>query len=512
MTPRLNRNDLAVLVAMSLGLTLYHLLTSAFSAYGYFIDEFYYIACAKHLAAGYVDHPPLSPLLLAATRSLLGDSLPALRVLPALASGGLVFMTGYVAAQFGGGRGAIVLAALAASVMPVYLLMGSFYSMNAFEPLIWMLLVSLVITTIREDRSKLWVAVGVTAGLGLEMKHTVALYLVALLIGIAATTARRSLWSRWCLWGLAACAVLVLPNVAWQMANGFPSLAFYREAALNKNIATSPLAVVTTQILFANPLALPLWLAGLAWLLFAGAGRPHRFLAIAYLALLSAMMAAGASRPDRIGAIYAPLFAAGAVATASIASVPLRRLSLALAVVLLVAGGVVFVPVFTPLYPPVVLKPYLRFIGLSFDIEPQKRSEPVPQWLADRLGWEELAADVSAVYRSLPPQERLRTVIVSTNYGEAGALELFGPRYGLPPVFATHNSYHSWGPPPESAQTYICVFVEPDDLRRVFNRVEEARIHTCGDCTRPQRRIVIYVAREPRMSISRSWPRFKNYG
>jgi 4-amino-4-deoxy-L-arabinose transferase-like glycosyltransferase len=441
---RPGRTDLLILAGLSISLLLYHLLTSALSAYGYFIDEFYYVACSKRLAFGYVDHPPLSILMLALSRRLLGDSLVAIRFLPALGVAATAFMTGLIARRLGGFRRAVIIAALAAIVMPVFLLMGSFYSMNAFEPLIWTAILYLVIRLTQENDARYWLAIGLLMGVGLELKHTIVLYGIALLLGMLLTDARRLVWNRWFCWGMLAWVLILAPNLVWQYLHGFPSLEFYRNATLNKNIPTGPWRVIVLQILFANPFAFPLWGAGLAYLIFSPEGRRYRFLAWAYLLLLLVMVVGGSSRPDRIGAMYTALFAAGAVAIERLARPSVRRLAVATTVVLLAVGGAVLAPVFTPLLPPSVLARYLFALGLPLDLEIGKTNEPVPQWLADRLGWHELASDVARVFRGLPVEEQRSAVIVSTNYGEAGALELFGPEFGLPPVFASHNSYHSW--------------------------------------------------------------------
>jgi hypothetical protein len=310
--------------------------------------------------------------------------------------------------------------------------------------------------------------------------------------------------------GVLACLVLLLPNLLWQLLHDFPSLELYRSSAGSKNIARLPWQVLLDQVVFANPLALPLWLAGLGYFAVAEDGR-YRFLAWAHLLLLLVMMLAGSSRPDRIGALYAVLFAGGAVAFDRIRGPALRRYATASMAGLLIVGGIVFTPVFTPLLPPPMLRGYLSALGLRFDIERGKMNEPLPQWLADRLGWRELAATVGEVYWALTPAEQRNAVILSTNYGEAGALELYGPELGLPPVVATHNSFHTWGPPSDSISTYIAVFVEREDLEARFDSVVEAAVATCPDCTRPQRRIPIYVARGPRFSVTREWPGWKEY-
>lgn len=508
---RFVRNDLLILFGFSLSVFLYDMLTSALSSYGYFIDEFYYIACSKRLAFGYIDHPPLSIVLLALNRWILGDSIPAVRFLPALATAATVFMTGLMARRLGGTRVSMMIAALAAMAVPVYMLMGSFYSMNAFEPLLWSIILYLMITLVQEGNPKYFLAIGLLMGVGLELKHTMVLYAIALMIGILLTNTRRLMWNRWLLWGMLGCFLLTVPNLVWQYISGFPSLEFYRNAMINKNISIGPLKVILDQVLFVNPFALPLWVFGLVYCFFFEEGKKYRFFGWAYLLLLAMMVLSGSSRPDRITAMYTVLVAAGGVAVGKIKRSSMQRSVVVLMVVMLVVGTVVSAPIFTPLLPPPVLKQYLSALGLSFDIEIGKKNEPVPQWLADRLGWRELAADVARVYHALPEAEQRNAIIVSTNYGEAGALELYGPEFGLPGVFATHNSYYLWGPPSDSVKTYIGVFLERRDLESKFETVIEAGVHTCEDCTRPQRRIPIYIARGPRFSVTAEWPKFKIY-
>ena len=507
----LSRNELLLLLGLSFGLFLYQVLTAAFSPYGYFIDELYYIACSKRLAFGYVDQPPLAVFLLALSRAVLGESVTALRVLPALAVSANVFLTGLMARRLGGDRMAMVLAAVAAILAPDYLLMGSFFSVNAFELVIWTAVAYLAIKMVQENDPRWWLAIGLLLGLGLETKHTIVLYGVALLVGMAFTGARRLLATKWFLAGILTSGLLLLPNLVWQYLKGFPSLEFYRNAMLNKNIPTGPLDVVFGQVLFANPFALPLWIAGLVYLLFVTGGRRYRFLGLAYLVLLLIMILGGSSRPDRIAAMYTVLFAAGAVFLENVGRVRARRYAAITVLILMTAGGLVFVPAFSPVLPPAPLGRYLSAIGFSFSVEIGKTDEAIPQWIADRLSWPELVSDVAAVYRSLPREEQRDAILISSSYGEAGALELYGPKFGLPAVFATHNSYHDWGPPSDSVKTYIIVFADREGLERQFDSIVEAAVHTCEHCTRPQRRIPIYVARGPRFSAKAAWPTFKEY-
>jgi len=507
----LPRNELLLLLGLSLVIFLYQVLTAAFSPYGYFIDELYYLACSKRLAFGYVDHPPLAVWLLAISRVVLGESVTALRVFPALAISGTVFITGLTARRLGGGLMAILLACVATVLAPDYLLMGSFFSVNAFEILVWTGILYLVIRMVQEDNPRWWLAIGILLGLGLETKHTMLVYAVALLLGMVFTRARRLLFTKWFVAGMLIGFLLVLPNLVWQYSKGFPSLEFYRNAMSGKNIPSGSVDILAAQILIANRFALPLWIAGLFYFLFLPGGRKYRFLGLAYLVLLLAMLLSGSSRPDRIAAMYTVLFAAGGVWFGNLPQRQALRYAALLLLIVLTAGGLVYVPAFSPILPPPLLHRYLSAIGFSLDLEIGKTNELLPQWIADRLSWRELAQDVATVYRGLPPEEQRNAVLVSTSYGEAGALELYGPDFALPPVFGTHNSYHDWGPPSDSVKTYIVVFADREPLNRQFDTVVEAAVHTCEYCTRPQREIPIYIARGPRFSAKAAWPTFKKY-
>jgi hypothetical protein len=179
--------------------------------------------------------------------------------------------------------------------------------------------------------------------------------------------------------------------------------------------------------------------------------------------------------------------------------------------VLLLAGAVILSPIFCPLMTPGRLKQHIAMLGIKIEIEEGKRGEPVPQWLADRIGWEEMAAEVSKVYHNLPEEERQNCIIVTDDYGPAGAMEIYAEKYDLPPVYGTHNSFHSWGPPSDSVKTYIGVSIDADGARELFESMEEAALYRCPDCTRPQREVPIYVMRNPVVSVEQMWPEFKEY-
>lgn len=486
------------------------MLSSMVKPYGFFTDELYFIACSKRLYWGFVDQPPLSIALLTFITNLFGYGILIVRILPALSTAATVFVAGMITKRLGGSTMSIIIAELAIMVVPVFQIFGSFYSMNAYEPLVWALIMFFVVKMVQEDNTVYWLHIGVLMGIGLEMKHTIVLYGIALLFGMLLTSKRKLLFNKWAIWGGIACFILILPNLVWQYANDFPSLELYRNSFLYKNIDKPYLQVFIEQVIFINPATFLLWFTGLVYLL-TPAGKNFRFLFFAYILLLLIMMAGHSSRPDRIASIYILLIVFGVIAIDKIRKASGKLFAQISITILLLISGVILTPIFCPVLPPAKLKPYIASLGLSFNLEEGKKNEPVPQWLADRIGWEQLAEDVLKVYQSLPEKERENSVIVSSNYGEAGALELYGPKYGLPKVYATHNSFHSWGPPPDWVKTFIGVYIDVENVKDKFDSIEVAAVYHCAECTKPQQEIPIYILRGPKFSIQKEWNNFKMY-
>ncbi len=493
------------------------LLTLLARDYGYFIDEFYYIACAKRLAFGYVDHPPLAPWLLAADRVVFGDSLLAIRWPAYLAMSATVWVTCALVGKFGGGRFATVLAALTVGLSPVFLAMSSFYSMNAFEPLLWGAIVLTLVTIVQTGRVQLWLGVGFLVGLAFMNKHTVVVYLAALAVGMLATRARQVLFNRWMWAGVALAAVMAAPNIAWQFANGWPSLEFYRNAHLLKNVPATPVASLTMQVLVMNPVAAPVWLAGLVVLLLNREARPLRFLGVTFLVLLTLHVASQTSRPDRTSAAYPALLAAGAVAieralrpVATRRSFAVRAAGVALPLAV-VASALAVLPSVIPLLPPAATATYARALGATIQAERGKTS-PLPQLIADRTGWESFVDDVERVYRSLPPEDQARVLFYAPSYGQAGALELFGPARGLPDrVIGSQNTYWHWSVGRTNTEVLIAVDPDPRVLRQLFAEVWEAGRSRCHYCMSWRDDNPIYVARRSIAPVDAVWPRARHY-
>lgn len=462
--------------------------------YGWFIDELYYVSCARRPALGYVDHPPLSIWLLDLLTLRGAESLLVLRLTAALFGSACAVLAGWLAARLGGGRFGQILATLGVLAMPGGHAIFGFYSMNAIEVLLWGAGLAAAVLLLQTDDPRRWLGFGSIAGIGLLDKHTIALLGAALILAFALTRAgRRQLASRWLWIGGGLALLCVLPNLAWQVAHGWPSVDFY-VAQDSKNIPTGPLEVLAAQVLLTNPFALPIWAAGVIWLLRSPSLRP---LGLIWPLLVGFLIAMQLSRPDRIFGVYILLFAAGGVAIEAWLTSRVARVSLTLAVVL---AGAALAPIGIPILPADSMARYVAAIGVVPKIEAgEGKTSELPQWYADRFGWPEQVEVLERVVATLFAEERAHAVILAPSYGHAGAVEVLG--HDLPPVVSPHVSWALW-----SDQTLRELEVEvvvamdygPDELGRAFAEVEQVAVLRCELCPRWRRDMQVYVARHPR--------------
>jgi hypothetical protein len=478
--------------------------------YGWFIDELYYLACAQRLAWGYVDHPPLSIAVLSATNAVLGDAMWAVRLPAALAVAGAALCAALIARRLGGGAFAQVLAVHCVGCAPVALVIGSFYSMNAFELLFWPAAALVLLRLRGGEDARGWLAFGLLMGLALLNKHTSVVFLGAVGAALLLVPARAHLRTRWpWLAGLVAALVLA-PNLAWQHAHGWPSLEFYASAQAHKNLPTPPAKVLADQVLFAGPGALPVWLAGLVFLLRGRVPRDARPLGYAFLVLLGMMLVSGSSRPDRIGAFYPILFGAGGAAVEAWTARTGARWVRAAVVLLVLASGAFVAPLALPLLRPEQVAAYAQATGVLPKIERGKTS-PIPQWLADRTGWPEFVDDMAAAVGTLSPEERAGAILYAPSYGQAGALERLGPARSLPPVISNHNTYHLWSQGRTDSDVLVAAGAREQELRQLYRDVRTVRIHHCTYCMSWRDGMPIYVARGARQPLSAWWPDLRKF-
>ena len=481
------------------------------SGYGLFVDELYFLACGEHLSWGYVDMPPLTALQAWTARALFGDSLLAIRLLPALAGTGLVLLTGALVRQLGGRRFAQVIAALAVLVAPFYLAIDSYLSMNSVEPLLWMGCALILIRMIKTDNTKLWLWFGLLAGVGLENKHTMAMFGFALVVGLLMTPERRLMASWWFLVGGAIAGMIFLPNLIWVIQHHFPHLEMLANIKRSgRNVGLSPAAFFGQQVLGMQPVALPLWICGLWSFLFSDRGRPYRALGLAYIVtLLTLLLTDG--RFYYLAPAYPMLLAGGAVSIEGWSTQPGWRWVRPTYMSLLAVTGGLTALIVLPLLPPETYIRYTRLIGISQPKFEHRQASALPQTLADRFGWPEMAAATAKVYDSLPADQRAKTAIFGQNYGEAGAIDFYGPRLGLPKAISGHANYWYWGPRAYSGEIMIVLGNRRDRLEQYFARVEER-----GSVGHPyamaSEHFTIYLCREPKgWKLDQIWPKMKNW-
>jgi hypothetical protein len=498
-----------VLVAYVAGATLLlHLLTA--TRYGIFRDELYYLACSEHLQWGYVDQPPFIALIAWFARHAFGTSLIGLRLLPAVAGAGLVILTGKLVREMGGGRIAQVLAALAVLFAPLYLILDHWLTMNAFEPLFWMGAAYSVVRAINTGNERYWLWLGVLVGLGLENKYSMAFFTLAVLVGVILTPERKFLKSRWVWLGALAAFAIFLPNLVWLVRHNFPFLELMHNIRqTHRDVVRGPIPFVADQGLIMGPVAFPLWVGGVVWLFFSREGRRYRVLGWTYLALL-VLFIVMKGKNYYLAPAYPMLLAAGAIGFERITSGRWKWAQPAYLLLIVTLGGLL-VPLSVPVLSPDAFIRYQKTIGVEPSKAENQDTGPLPQHFADEFGWEDMARKVAAVYNSLPPADRERTMIFANNYGEAGAIDFFGPKYGLPKSVCNHQSYWLWGPRNYDGSIVIVLGSSGEGDREHFQSVEEV-----GKVEHPYSRrdewFPILLCRGLTFNMQEEWPRMKKWG
>jgi hypothetical protein len=450
-------------VGVMLALCACKFLLHAFTSmrhYGYFRDELYYLDMARHLDWGYVDSAPLIAVY-AKLALLMGGSLWALRVIPALAGTALVALTILLARELGGDRYAQLLAGLCILLCPSELVMNNLLTMNAFEPLFWMGCILVIARIIRTGDSRLWLWFGLLAGLGLENKHSTLFFGFAVAVAVLLTPLRREFAKSW-IWIAGAIVIAIfLPNVIWQARHHFPTLEDLENVRREgKNVVLGPLAFVKEQVISMHPVLLLVWLPGLVWLLRERKWRP---LGLTFVVFFLTMELSHAKN-YYLFPIYPMLFAAGAVVIERWLE-PRAAWSRAAVVAILLLVTVPLIPMFAWMLPPERLLTFQNAIGFKPAKQEVHMQSLLMQPIADQFGWPQMVREVAAIYNSLPPSERADTGIWAGNYGEAGAINLFGPQYGLPTAYSRHQNHWYWGPPPTVYKNLIVIEWSLEDVK-----------------------------------------------
>jgi hypothetical protein len=487
------------------------------AGYGIFRDELYYLVCGRRLAFGYVDQPPLVAVQARLSEMLFGhDTMWSLRLISGIAGAAKVFLTGVLCWALGGGRRAAALAMLGVLAGGVYLGIDGYLSMNSFDPVFWMLcalaLIRIAVSDSHSEVRNWWIVFGVSAGLAFENKDSVAFFLVAMLIAVLLTPQRRVLASRW--FGVAVLLIVLvaLPNLLWQIHNHFPTLEWLRDVqASDKDVKLPPGPFLLAQVMTLTPFSVVLWGAGVVWLLFAKAGRSYRFLGVFYPIFLVMMMALHAKDYYLVPA-YPVFFAAGAVAWFAWARRVVWRNAVIGVYAVVVAGGlVVFFPLSVPVVRPERWDAFTEKIHFKPKDSENHAAILLPQFFADRFGWQELVEQVAGIYNALPPQERTVTGILASNYGQASAINILGARYGLPNAISGHQSYWIWGPEDYTGEEMIVIndasLEEMNAAYRSCAVVGERNL----PYTMPWEHGPIYLCHGRKTSYQANWKELKHY-
>jgi 4-amino-4-deoxy-L-arabinose transferase-like glycosyltransferase len=458
-------------------------LTTAFAGwYGWHRDELYYLASARHLALGYTDYPPLVPLLAAADQALFPGSLVALRLVAALAGAGVILMTGLMARDLGGGRRAQLLAGTAALLSPMLLGANVLFQTVSFDQLVWATLLAFVIRLLSSGGPRLWLGLGVVLGVGLETKYTVAGLALATTVGFLATRARRHFRTRWPWIGAAIAVLIFMPNLYWQTGHGWDSV---RYTLFHRGQTDGPIAYWLQQLLLVGPLLLPVVVGGALWLY-----RHPTFRALAFTAMaVELLFFIAGGKAYYPAPIYPVLYAAGAVWLETALQRPAWVRS---AVAANVALTVALLPIGLPVLPP--------------DVMARSGLWKVRRDFADMYGWPDLAQQVALAYGQVPPDRRRSTVILAGNYGEAGALDIYGPALGLPAVVSPHLSYFYWAPPDLAPQTVVAVGFDRKTLLSLFTDVTQVGVVSNSyDVRNEEYGMPIYICSGPRVPLHSAW-------
>jgi Dolichyl-phosphate-mannose-protein mannosyltransferase len=477
--------------------------------YGYFRDEFDYLICGRHLAWGYVDQPPLIPFLTRLGQWLLGDSLRAIRFLPALWISAVVVLTAMMARQFGGRRFALVLSAIGILVAPIYLSDGSLLTTNCLEPLLWTGCAYFAVEAIQTGNSRYWLWFGIVAGIGLEEKYSIAFFCFAVAVGLILTKERRVFTDKWLWMGVAAAFLIFLPNLLWNIHHHWPFLELMHNIrASGRDVHLSAVRYIAQQIVLLHPVLAPIWITGLLAMLFASNMKPYRSLGWSYLVTLTVFIVLN-GKHYYLAPIYPLLLASGAVTIEGAIERWHQRWLQPVIVVILVAAGAWIAPLVMPILS---IDEFIAYMDkLPIKVSPSEHSHTsamLPQYYADQFGWEEMVAVVNQAWLRVPSQDRTDCGIFAQNYGQAGAIDFLGSRYRLPPALSGHQTYFLWGPRSYSGNCLIVVGDKRARLEELYQQVEY--VGTSDNPYALERNVQVFLCRHARFgSLKKFWPQLK---
>jgi len=481
--------------------------------YGFFIDEFYYIACANHPALGYVDHPPLAPIILAIYQFIFGNSLYLIRIIPAMAGSVTIIIVGLITKELGGNKRAQIFAAFCIFASPVYAAIAGFYSMNVFEPLLSSLVFYFLILMIKENNPRRWITIGVLFGLALMNKHTAGIYIFLVIAILLMLPQRKLLFNKWFILCIIISGLIFLPNIIWQIVNDYPSLEFYRNISSDKNVPVSPLGFVMNQILFFSPFIFPFWITGAAYFLIQKDFRKFRLFGILFINIFLFFILTKTSRPDRLAFIYPIVIPAGVIFFENVITKFSLKWVYGIAYICLFLWFIVTAPLALPYLSYENSEKLTTFLGLNTEIEKGKKPK-IPQLLADRIGWKEKADMIAKVLQTIPESERSKVMIAGTNYGNSGAFEYYGKKYNFPAVVGSHNNYYLWSKDRLNGEILLQLGTKNKykELKNLFDVVDSTEAYFNNEyCSPHEQNLTVFICKNPKLRVREILERSKFY-
>ena len=499
---------LSVKLPALLAALVFILLVCFAGRYGYHSDELYFLACAQHLAWGYVDLPPLLPWLTWVVMHTLGTSLTAIHLYPGLAAAASVLLVARLAFELGGRQRAVITAALLTAISPIALAFGHLLTSDALNMPLWTAEVLLLVRIEKSANPRLWLVFGTIAGIALMHKYSLAFYLAALVLGMLLSPWRRWFLNRW-FWGGAAIAfAITLPNILWQAHRNFPFLQLQHNiSAAHRSVLLSPLQYVFAQALLVNIFSFAFVLAG-AVFFFTPPMKRFRALGWTFAAYMLLMFALHA-KDYIVTPVYPAMLAAGAVAAELwFAHAWSRRLALAY-VVAACALSALMLPSVDPVLSVDAFARYQQILPQRTEAEHNTHAA-VPDYYSSCFGWKERAEAVARYYNALPVEERQKTAIFGNFYGQAGAIDHFGPALGLPRAIGGHHSYWYWGSRGYTGESVIVLDADRDYLEQhcaSVTLVADPKV----EWARPDWERTIYHCRKFDRDLTSVWGDFRHF-
>jgi len=518
-------NGMLIVVGIAMAKLAFHCYFN--NQYDYFRDEFDYMACGNHPAWGYVDQPPLIPFLIHVWRAIGGDSLRSIRFIPALASSLLVVQTALLAREFGGRRFALLLSAITIVVAPQYLSNGSLLGTNCLEPNLWMGCAYFAVLAIRRNDPRYWLWFGVVAGLGLEEKYSIAVFGLGIVIGLLLTAQRRVFLNPWIWVGGVAAFLVFLPNLLWNIHNHWPFVELMRNIRAEGRDVVLPLPqYFFQQTLLVHPFTAPIWITGLVAFFVSPRLKAYRALGWCYLVCFTIFFVLH-GKNYYLAPVYPMLLAAGAVVIES--AIEGRKIDVSgteglvagrnrrawlkpTIVIVLLAAGAHLAPVVVPVLSPDKFIAYMKYLPMKVPVMEHSHARAVlPQWYSDQFGWEEIVAETATAFNKLSPADRPGCGIFAQDYGQAGAIDFYGPRYGLPPALSGHQTYWLWGPRGYSGNCLIVLDDRRERLEELFDSVEFVGISADNPYALEQR-IPVFLCKGAKFgTLEKVWPELKRW-